>query len=368
MNILLFFIILIVLIIVHEFGHFIVAKRSGIRVDEFGIGFPPRALTFWKRGDTIYTLNWIPFGGFVKIFGENPDEESINGKDREKSFVHKPKVIQVLVLVAGVFFNVLLAWFIFFIVFMIGTTTLLTEEERTRVTDEQFQIVHVAPNSPAENVGLTLGDEILAISAGNEVVEDPNTENVTAFIGKHPNEVISITVSRAEKTEVVEVTPVTGLIEGDLERSAVGIGMGFVGTRSLPPHLALWEATTFTGSMFINIAVALFGFFASAFTLSADLSQVTGPVGIVGLVGDAASVGVTSVLIFTAFISLNLAVINLIPFPALDGGRILFVIIEAIKGSPIQPKIANTLNTLGFALLILLMLAVTYSDIARIVA
>lgn len=367
MNILLFFIILIVLIVVHEFGHFIVAKKSGIRVDEFGIGFPPRAMRMFRKGETDYTLNWLPFGGFVKIFGEDPNDESISGPDKERSFVHKSKPIQILVLAAGVLFNVILAWFIFVLVFLMGTTTLLTDEERARAENVQFQVVHVLPNSPAAEAGLALGDEIRGVSANGELLAELTPEAVTAFIGSHSDSTITITVARGEGEETIPLVPTEGLIQEEPNRAAIGIGMGFVGTLSFPLHEALWEATVFTGETLVNITVALFQFFASAFTLSADLSQIAGPVGIVGLVGDAAAIGVTSLLIFTAFISLNLAIINLLPVPALDGGRILFVLIEAIKGSPIKPQIANALNTAGFALLILLMLAVTYSDIIRLV-
>jgi RIP metalloprotease RseP len=147
MNVLLFIIILLVLIIVHEFGHFILAKRSGIRVDEFGIGFPPRALTLFRKGETAYTLNWLPIGGFVKIFGEDPDDPEIKGADYHRSFVAKPKLLQAFVLVAGVLFNILTAWFLFWIVFMVGAPSVLSPEETGTVTDQELAIVQVLQNS-----------------------------------------------------------------------------------------------------------------------------------------------------------------------------------------------------------------------------
>jgi len=156
-----------------------------------------------------------------------------------------------------------------------------------------------------------------------------------------------------------------GLIEGDEDRLAIGVAMGLAGEVHVSPISAILKALGFTGKMLIAIAVAILGFFASALTLSADLSQVAGPIGIVGLVGDAASLGLIPLLMFTAFISLNLAVINLLPVPALDGGRLLFVLIEAIKRSPISPSVTRTFNMIGFVLLIFLMLIVTYSDILR---
>ena len=367
MSILLFFIILIVLIVVHEFGHFIVAKKMGIRVDEFGIGFPPRALTLWHRGETRYTLNWLPFGGFVKIFGENPDEASLHGQESARSFAHQSKFVQVLVLVAGVSFNVLLAWFIFFGVFASGAITPAGGEMRSVLNGAQLAVLQVVPASPAEQSGFMPGDIIVSVASGEESVDVLTPEHATTFISEHKEKVINFHVTRDGEEILLLAEPRKGLIPDDSERFAIGISMGLVGDLSLSPHLAFLEATKLTWKMLSAITLSLASFFASAFTLSADLSQITGPVGIVGLVGDAASLGIVSVLMFSAFISLNLAVINLLPIPALDGGRILFVLIEAIKGSPIKPQIGNALNTFGFAFLILLMFLVTYNDIVRII-
>lgn len=380
MSIFLFLIILVVLIVVHEFGHFIVAKRAGIRVDEFGIGFPPRALTMFKKGETNYTLNWLPIGGFVKIFGENPDDlsavsdqaqagESISGPDRARSFVHKPKWIQALVLVAGVGFNVLLAWFLFIVVFAAGSATAVTPEtDTTYITGSELRIVSVLSDSPAESAGIEAGDAVTLLSAGGETLTEPTPESIMQFVSSHPDEAITIELLRDGEAITNVITPVAGLIETDPSQPALGVGMSLVGELQLPIHLAIWEATLLTGDMLVAIVIALGAFFASAFTLTADLSQITGPVGIVGLVGDAASFGFVSLLMFTAFISLNLAIINLLPIPALDGGRLLFVLIEALKGSPINPRFANAVNTAGFAFLILLMIAVTYNDVLKLVS
>ena len=370
MNIFLFFIILVVLIVVHEFGHFIVAKRMGIRVDEFGIGFPPRALTMLRKGETIYTLNWLPFGGFVKIFGENPDEESLQGSDKDRSLAHKSKMVQILVLIAGVGFNVLLAWFLFVVVFMVGSlTAIVPGEDTTYITGSELRIVNILPDSPAQMAGLKTGDTILSLISGSDVLNDPTPDSTTAFVAQHAEGFIEMYYKRDGDSGVYtsELTPVTGLIADSPNQPALGVGMSLVGELKLPIHLATWEATLLTGDMLKNISIGLVTFFASAFTLSADLSQITGPIGIVGLVGDAASLGVVSVLMFSAFISLNLAVINVLPIPALDGGRIMFVLIEALKGSPIKPYVGNLLNTIGFAVLIIFMVVVSFNDILRIV-
>ena len=263
MTIIIFLLILAVLILVHEFGHFIIAKKNNIRVDEFGLGFPPRLIRLFKKGETEYTLNLIPFGGFVKIFGESPSEDS-NDLDKERSLISKPKRVQALVLAGGILFNLLFAWILLSIVFMFGM---------------------------------------------------PNVEG-----------------------EVVKLGFFSSIFEG------------------LKITLLITKETVFAFGTLIWQAV----------TGSADLTVITGPIGIVGLVGQASSLGFIYILIFTAIISINLAVINLVPFPALDGGRLFFLLIEYIKGTPIKPKIFQTINTFGFLALIILMFIVTYNDIINL--
>lgn len=380
-TIILFIIILVALILVHEFGHFITAKKSGIRVDEFGVGFPPRA--FGKKfGGTLYSVNWLPIGGFVRIFGENPDDESINGPDKERSFVHKPKRIQALVLSAGILFNILLAWFLFSIMFMVGMPGFIGEEKvnESYVNDVVFAVAGVMPESPAAKAGLMPGDEIVRITAqdGDDIYMIPaaNTSevltptSVTDFISKSNiyDNGIDVTYIHAGQESEVNILPKPGIIEGSEEQHAIGIAMGYLGRIQHNPFTAVSEGLKHTINVTALTAVGIVSFFASAFTFTADLSEVAGPVGIVGLVGDASAMGFVFLLNFTASISISLAIINLLPFPALDGGRLFFLLIEAIKGSPIKPSVANTVNTLGFGFLIVLMIVITYSDIMRIIS
>lgn len=366
MSIIIFLLILIALILVHEFGHFIVAKWSGMRVDEFGLGFPPR---LWGKqyGETLYSINAIPFGGFVKIYGEDPTEESMEGDDSQRSFTNGSKWAQAATLVAGVAMNVVFAWFLFTIGFMVGMPSTMTDASTADIENKQLVIAHIAEDSPAAHAGLTIGDRVTQLSVGDAVLENPTPDSLDSFVREHSTEDIAMTISRDGSQERVQLTPQTGVLESEPDRPAIGIAMQEVGTVRYLPHTALWEATKLTGTVLVAITVALGGLIAGAVTFTADLSQVAGPVGIVGLVGDASSLGVIYLLTFTAFISLNLAIINLIPFPALDGGRLLFLAIEAVKGSPIRPAVANTANMIGFALLILLMILVTYNDIARMV-
>lgn len=353
MTIIIFLLILLVLILVHEFGHFIVAKKSGIRVDEFGIGFPPKLFGI-KKGETEYTFNLFPIGGFVRIFGENPDEESIKS---ERSLINKPKYIQALVLVAGVTFNVIFAWIVFSIIFMVGMPVPITESTSDKVTNIELIIGDVIKDSPAEGVSLLFGDKITSLSYGDEVVLNPNSENTPEFIASHDGVEIEIGYTRGGDTFSAFITPVDGII---------GVALSEVGILKLGFFSAIYEGLIFTGKMVVAITVGIVSFLWSALLLQADLSEIAGPVGIVGLVGDASTLGIVSLLSFMAIISIDLAVINLLPFPALDGGRLLFVVIEAIKGSPMNPKIANTANAIGFTLLIILMVAVTYNDVLRI--
>jgi len=356
MNIIIFIIILAALILVHELGHLLAAKKVGMRVDEFGIGLPPKAATLFTKDETKYTLNWIPFGGFVRIFGENPGEESISGQESSRSFVNKPKWAQALVLVAGVAFNILFAWLLISIGFMTGLPAPVDYSDNVR--NASLTVTSVLADSPASEAGLQVGDEILNV--GN--IENPTPEDLQNYIQSHGSEEIVIEYMRGEISEEILVSP-------ELNESGVpmiGISMDIIGTLKLNPVEALWEGVKMTVSLTGAVIVGLGSFFLSAFTGGADLSQVTGPVGIVGLVGDASNLGLVYLLSFTAFISINLAVINLIPFPALDGGRLLFVLIEKIKGSPIPTKVFNALNGIGFAILILLMIIVTISDVVRL--
>jgi regulator of sigma E protease len=367
-SIILFIIVLAVLILVHEFGHFIVAKRNGIRVDEFGLGFPPRLFGFTK-GETTYSLNAIPFGGFVKIHGENPDEDSISGPDQGRSMVNKPKRVQAAVLVAGVAFNILLAWMLFVIGFMSGLPTSMSEvPPGAQVNELGLMITSVMPNSPAEEAGVKPGDRILAVETPAGLLDGPAISEVQDAMAAHGGQEVILSVERGigERAEALslEVIPEEGLAAG---RAGIGVTMDQVGIMRLPFFSAIWEGTKFTVRITGVIAVALWDFFSQLFRGQADLSTVAGPVGLVGLVGDASQLGFIYLLSFTALISINLALINLIPFPALDGGRLLFLFIEWLKGSPISPKVANTLNFVGFALLITLMLVITFSDITRII-
>lgn len=361
MTILIFLLVLFVLVLVHEWGHFIVAKKSGMRVDEFGIGFPPKLFGV-RRGETEYTFNLFPIGGFVRIFGEDLDAE-VEESDYDRAFSAKNKWKQAVVLVAGVAMNVLFAWFLFALALGTGVETAVEENEATDAA--RLVVAEVLPGSPAAEAGVPSGAIITGVNAGGESIDALTPASFSALTEESGGEELVVTYEQGGETREATIAPEQGLIEGD-DRFAVGIALSLIEVQSRPVHVAVYEGLMLTLTGLRDIIVAISGLIWNALQADADLSQVAGPVGIVNLVGEASAFGFTTLLMFTAFISLNLAIINLLPFPALDGGRLLFVGIEALKGSPIRPQVAQALNTVGFALLILLMLAVTWNDIARI--
>jgi regulator of sigma E protease len=364
MSVILFLIVLGVLIFVHELGHFSIAKWAKIRVDEFAIGFPPKIIAFTKNG-TKYALNLIPFGGYVKIFGENPDEESLN-PEAKNSFTNKNRWIQAAVLFAGVFFNFIFAWMLISASYMLNSQVAVNSGNIDNVKNIETMIISISPGSPGENSGLKVGDKIISIKSGENVYrvnEGLNVDNLQNFIIENSEQKLEITIDRFEEIKKIEVMAVEGIIEG---RKAVGIQMADVGEIQIGFFESIWKGLTTTLIALERISIELFKFLGSAFVGKANFNQVAGPVGLVGHVGDAAKFGFTNLLSFTAIISLNLAIINLIPFPALDGGRLLVVAIEGITRRQINIKFINTLNVIGFSLLMLLMISVTISDIVKL--
>ncbi|NTV44760.1 MAG: RIP metalloprotease RseP [Candidatus Yonathbacteria bacterium] len=363
-----FILVLIGLILAHEFGHFIAAKATGMRVDEFGIGLPPKILG-WKpkKSDTEYTLNWLPFGGFVRIWGEDGvgQDASAIPVDTSRRFGNRPKWAQIITLCAGVCMNAIVAWLLLSFSFMSGLPMSVSQApEGAFVEARGMTIISVMPDSPAARAGLHGGDVILSLSDGEKILENPQTpEEVSGFIAGEAGREMTLSYRRADKTENVPLTPVPGIVEG---RAAIGISMDMIGKVRLGFFAALLYGIQSTGILMRDIAVGFGSLITEIVRGTANLSAVSGPVGIAGMFSASAEFGLAYVLSFVAFISANLAVLNLLPFPALDGGRILFVIIESVKRSPIKPIVANTLNTIGFAALLILMTLVTWQDVIKL--
>lgn len=368
MSIVIFIIILSALVIVHELGHFLVAKRFDIRVDEFGLGFPPRAKKLFTWKGTPFTLNWLPFGGFVKIFGENPSDNLETKFPSElgnlvsklgDSFQSKNRGVQAVVLIAGVVGNFLFAWFLISLGFVTGLPA--PANLGFPVTDSRTVITTVLPDTPAELAGLKSGDAVVSLSR-NGVNSELTPEALSLFIAESIEPIV-FEVERGGQVSKKTVVPTEDILEN---RPAVGVSMDTIGIVKLLPHKALWHGLKTTSELTLLTGKAIATFIFQALGGKADLSGVTGPIGIVGMVGDVRELGFSYLITFTALISINLAVINLLPFPALDGGRLLFVAIEAVSRRSIPPRIFNMVNTVGFAILILLMLLITVQDIRNI--
>jgi regulator of sigma E protease len=363
MTLLIFLAVLFVLILVHEWGHYITAKKTGMQVDEFGIGFPPK-LFGKKIGETEYTLNALPIGGFVRIVGENAEDIAAGeaSDPNPHSFVHKSKWAQALVLIAGVTMNVLFAWLLYVVVFMIGAPTVV--DEAVASPDTPLTITSVVPDSPAMRAGVPTGAEILSVQRDGQQLQSLTPSAFSAFVGAN-NQAVTLTYQQGEVSAVTTLRPLPGVLPDEPERALIGVSVGFIENQSLGLLPALIEATKTSGQNLILVTVGLYTLLSDAVVGQADLSSVTGPVGISFMVGDAAAVGFTSLLLFTAIISLNLAIINLLPIPALDGGRLLMVGIEAITRRPINPAWVLRLNGLGMIILLGLMVVVTVNDVIR---
>lgn len=359
LTILIFIVILGILVFVHELGHFLVAKKNGVLVEEFGFGFPPRIFGL-KRKETIYSINAIPLGGFVKIYGEEGE-----GKGSARSFVSKKLWQKAAILFAGVTMNVLLAIFLFGVGHFIGLPSVIEENEVSRYADARLQIVGVEKDSPAAGGGIMAGDVVLDLigSDNRKVSGIQKASDFQNFIEKEKGKEIRIIVERGrEKIETV----LTPRANPPANQGPMGVALASVAKIRSPWYRALGDGFLTTIGLLWSILVVLGEVIKNLFSTGRVGVDVVGPVGIFNITGQAANMGFIYLVQLTAVLSLNLAVINTLPFPALDGGRALFLVIEKIKGSPISPKIQNIIHSIGFALLILLMIVITYRDIIKI--
>jgi len=352
MSVLIFLIVLGILVISHEFGHFIAAKRSGIRVDEFAFGFPPKLFKF-KKGETTYIFNLLPLGGYVKIHGEEGDEEL---KNDPRSFASKPIWVRSMVIAAGVVFNIALAWAVTVGGYMIGAPVSTDSvPSGAIIKNVKVIIVEVQEDTPAKSIGLKAGDELVDFSL---------IEEAQKFISSNAGKEIIINYRRDGQVISAKAVPNPNPKEG---MGALGIAMDEIGIVKLPLHTALIEGTKSTYYKTIFIAQSIFNFFSEIFKGNGSFGQVAGPVGIVSATGSAAKMGFTFILNLIAMLSINLAIINLLPLPALDGGRLVFLIIEKIKGSPVNSRFSGMVHAIGLALLLLLMAVITYHDIVKLI-
>lgn len=357
-TVLIFIAILAVLILVHEFGHFFVAKKSGARVEEFGFGFPPRIFGI-KRGETIYSINLFPVGGFVKIYGEEGE-----GRNDPRSFASKSVGARSTIIGAGVLMNILLAIVLFSVGHGMGLPQAINEDEAfANMKNIKVLITDVSPNSPAKLEGIETGDSIVQLSTeGDALLSVTDIEEIQKFIERHLGESISVSISRGEEILRKELVPRSDPPDGE---GAIGIAMVKVGEVSYPFYIAPLKGVE--SAVFVTFATlkAFGGIIFDFINTGAIRGELSGPVGIAVMTGQFQKMGFVFLLQFIALISINLAIINALPFPALDGGRFLFIVIEKIKGSPVKQKYERIAHTLGFIFLIILMIVITFRDVGR---
>ena len=339
-----FFVVILVLVLAHELGHFITAKASGVRVDEFGLGFPPRLLSV-RRGETRYSLNAIPLGGFVKMAGEEDPK-------MPRSLASKSIGTRLLVLSAGSLMNALLPLLLFSIAFMIPHNLVIG----------QVMVEEVALNSPAARAGIEPGDTFLSIN--NKPVN--NIGDLHRYIQLNLGKEIAILVQHSDSTtEDVQVIPRWKPPEG---QGAVGIVISAPNSTITSQRYPFWKAIPMGVSACIETFVLFKNGIISTIIGTAPVA-VAGPVGIAQLTGEVAKAGISPLLEFAAFLSINLAIINIFPLPALDGGRIAFVLLEWVRrGKRISPKKEGLVHLIGFVMLMAAFLAITYQDIIRIIS
>ncbi|MES3005604.1 MAG: site-2 protease family protein [Patescibacteria group bacterium] len=352
-----FLIVLTILVFIHELGHFLAARLFGIRVDEFAVGFPPR---IWSRvvGKTRYAINLLPLGGYVRIFGEHPDDEVTS-----ESIMSKPRWQQAVVLVAGVTFNIIFAWLLLSLALTIGSKTTTEGFPQSSIRDRSVVVDFVASDSPAAVAGMKPGDELVSVSNGTTTIATSSLTVVSVqnLIATSPK--VGITYKENTETKSVEIVPLAGIVEG---KQAIGISMSEIGTIRMNPFSALYYGAIQTYHLSVSVVVGLSHFIGNIFIGQADFKDVSGPVGIAGVVGEASRMGIAYLITITAIISVNLAAINLVPFPALDGGRLAVVAVEAVIRRPLKPSIINAVNVVGFIFLLLLMVLVTFKDVVKL--
>lgn len=370
LTILIFIILLGLLVFVHELGHFLTARRHGIKADEFGFGFPPRLIgvvkddttgryrIIWGNRNvqsphTVYSFNWLPLGGFVKIKGED-------GRNHEPdSFGGKSAWIRVKVLGAGVFMNLLFAWLLISIVFTLGLPQPIDPSERALYPDAKIQILAVQKGTPAEMMGLSLGDEILMI-AGEQIT---SLQQVSDTIAAYKGKTLEINISRLGQDMTLSGVPRT---DYPATEGSLGISFSETAVIAYPWYESIYRGAIATYDITLAILAAFGKIIAGLFgAQTGPPIDVAGPVGIVYLTKQMSDLGLAYLLQFAALLSINLAIINILPIPALDGGRILFILIEKLKGSPVSQKVEGMIHQIGFALLLLLMIFITVRDFSQ---
>ncbi len=350
-----------ILVFVHEFGHFIAAKWSGIRVDEFAVGMGPKLITLFNDGETDYTIRILPIGGFVRLLGENDLEEDLSEEDKKRAFSHKSPLIRSFVLTAGITMNYILAVVVIAIVFIgLGKP------------DVHFmvKINGTAPNSPAQEAKLEPDTYIVAFKTPDEkeFIYMKEQDDFVKFVDQHKGDKIDLLIqkdinddkTREEKTVLARANPPEG-------QGSIGVE---IQTTYTVDYLKLkwWQVPgeSIVTSYELGKAILMgFGDMLKQLTQGHVPTDIAGPIGVAKITSDAAREGIYPYLQLLALISINLAIVNILPFPALDGGRLVFVVIEGITGKKVLPKYEGWIHMAGFVILMILIVIISIYDVGR---
>jgi len=345
LTLLLFILILGIIILVHEFGHFIWAKSFGVHIYEFSIGMGPVILSKKGKDGINYNLRAFPIGGFVQMAGEvYEDDEKI---PKEKFMCNKPWIQRLIILIAGGVNNFILAIILLFFYGLIWG-----------VTSNKPIVKEVLKDYPMAKVGIVSGDEIISIN-GNKTNTWDKAQIILAF--KNKNDYYTFEVKHQNNTvDTYKVTPKIEKNEDGEESKVFGVSI------DTSAEQGVWASVKFAFQKFGSVVETMALTVGSLFTGKLSVSSLSGPVGIYQVVDQGVTLGISYIIYILAFLSINVGFINILPFPAFDGGRVLFMIIEKIKGSPVDSKIENVFHTIGFILLMILMIYITFQDIFRL--
>lgn len=352
MTLVYFILILSVLIFVHEAGHFFVARRLGIGVDEFGFGFPPRLWSI-RRGRTTLSLNAIPFGGFVRLTGEHPDDQA-----SPNSFSAAPFWKKLFVLAAGVIMNAVLAWVLISAVLIVGVSSDLSHAPTDRyaqVTNVRTLAIVTGSGATAKS-GIRTGDHVISVDGR----QFSSSEQLIAYNKKNRYAPLTIAYTSSSGKHTVEVAPAT--VAG-YSYPKFGFGIQKIGTVHYPWYVVPYYGLTTTASLTWQTVSGLGQLIKNMVVTGRVSEDLSGPIGIAVLTGEVRRLGIVSMIQFMALLSISLSVMNFIPFPALDGGRVAFVTIEKLTKRSINPRVENAIHATGFYVLIALLVAISVRDI-----
>ncbi|MCW1930117.1 MAG: RIP metalloprotease RseP [Candidatus Kerfeldbacteria bacterium] len=359
-TILLFILVLGILVLVHEIGHFLLARIFRVGVEEFGIGFPPRV---WSKkiGPTVYSINAIPVGGFVRVKGVAGDErlEEQESHDAD-SFAAQPFWKRFLILFAGIAMNIFLAAVFFIITFWIGIRSVVPDTYTG--TDAQLSVTYVEKNGPADVAGVEIHDVILSVDAQ----EVRAIDDFRSYIQSHTDTVVTVRVERDGEQRDLSVTPAEVSVHGE---TVTGVGVGLVSTAIVHDSFiqGIVDGLRTTWNALLAIVIGFWDLLRHLVLRDQPVAdQLSGPVGIAVLTHEFAQEGVSQLLQFAAILSLNLAIFNLLPFPMLDGGRIFFLCVELVRRKPVSHQFEARVHQIGFLLLFGLLIFVTIKDVAKI--